>query len=192
MERTTLVLLSLGLSLPVMAEAAAAPEAPQASLARRSFGVGAGATSGCGLSWRETWDNGYGYSIGGGAWVPTFDPPRGIWSLGLQGHRIIAESGGVRFYGLAGLQTYGYPVTSWSQPTVDPQTTSPENYPAPVPSTSYDSVLNVGAGIGFEMGFQPGLSLVLELPLVLGFRTGQNAGLSHLIPIPNALIVYNF
>jgi hypothetical protein len=145
-------------------------------MSRQGLGVVAGSTSGIGLAWRAVTESGWGGQIGGGAWVPSFDPPTGSWSVGAQAIRVLTQDGPWRLYGLAGVQSYGYP----GAVNADTQ------------SRSYESVLNMGAGLGLEFGFSQGMSLCLEVPLVLGYRLGNNPGFSHLIPIPNALILVNF
>jgi hypothetical protein len=143
---------------------------------RQGIGVVAGSTAGIGFAWRNVLESGWGWQVGGGAWVPSFDPPSGSWSVGGQALKILSEYGAWRLYGLAGIQSYGFPTGyngSWT-------------------ATGYESVLNVGTGLGLEFGYSKGLSLCLEVPLVLGYRVGKDPGFSHLIPIPNVLLLVNF
>jgi hypothetical protein len=145
-------------------------------LARQGVGLVAGSTSGVGFAWRNVGASGWGWQVGGGAWVPTFDPPSGSWSIGSQALKILAQQGEWRLYALAGLQSYGYP-GAWNTDGT---------------SRSYESILNVGGGLGLEIGYSKGMSFCLEVPLVLGYRVGNTPGFSHLIPIPNVLLLVNF
>lgn len=186
-----------GALLPAFAEEATA-EAPT-DYSRSGVGFAGGGTSGIGFAWRKVFDNGLGYQVGGSVWLPSFNPPSGFWSFGLQGLKVIDQTAWWRLYAIAGVQTLGQQRTNYrpvAPPTPEPGSgTVPEKPAEPIPPetfTTFESILNVGGGIGLELGGAPGVTLAIELPLVVGLRFGENPGIAHLMPIPNVLLLYNF
>lgn len=191
------VWVALGLSLWLAPMGALASDEPR-ELQRKGFGFAAGGTSGVGFAWRETCSSGWGYQVGGGVWIPSFEERRGIWSLGLQGFRVIDQTGWWRLYALAGMHQFGniHVYETTREAPVLPK--SPE--PAPTPETplptvtavQWDAVLNLGAGFGLEFGVSDGVSVALEVPLVVGLKLSPYFGFAHLMPIPNLSLLYNF
>lgn len=177
-------------------EAQAMPEAPALELGRNGVGFAGGGTSGIGFAWRNVHPSGYGFQLGGSVWVPSFEPPSGFWSFGLQGIKVIDQTEWWRLYAIAGVQTIGQQRTIYDPmpPAMDDQgnPVNPSEPPKSTPRSSFDSTLNVGGGIGLEFGWAPGVTLAIELPIVIGYRFGERPGLAHFMPIPNVLLLYNF
>ena len=133
---------------------------------RQGVGFAVGSTSGVGFAWRQIFANGWGYQVAGAGGYLSVNPVNGpSWSLGLQATKDLSVCDWGRFYAVGGVQ--------------DLQIAAP-------------SLLNVGAGVGVEMGGTPGVTVSFELPLVFGYRFGDNAGPAHLLPIPNLLLIFNY
>ena len=198
-------------SLPTASEAAATPVAAgRASDAvarpapvdytRRGIGFTAGGTSGVGFAWRDVNREGLGYSVGGGLWIDSFTQVSARWAFGLQGIKVLHQTDWWRLYVLAGVQSYGYPTyiqpTPIAPPAAPPVPTSgTPTVEQPVyepPKPVLESIINVGGGLGLELGGPPGVTLALELPIVIGYRIGPQPGLHHLLPFPNLMLIYNF
>jgi hypothetical protein len=157
----------------------------------KGLGVTAGLLSGVGFSYRQYFNDNLGFKVSG---VAFFDQNQMFADIGLQGMYVFSENNWLRFYALGGVSNYTTKRPSYN------------NYPYPVPpsdNNSYDSVVipsryssntdtfnSIGAGIGIELGRQAqGLSLALELPLIVSFR---NLTLFSFYPIPQLSILYNF
>lgn len=110
--------------------------------AETSQGVGmvAGGLTGAGLSYRQTFSNGFGYGVGlGAAWL---NSQPGLWyDAGLIGTKSLADLQFGRLYALVGSAVYQF----------DP---------------SHPARGLFGAGIGIETGPADGITLALDVPLV--------------------------
>lgn len=121
------LLLMLGLAAPA-----------HATVPTRGLGMVVGSLSGTGLGYRETYRNGLGWSVGGGA--AYVQPANQMYDLALSASYTVAELEWGRVYLLAGMAGY----YMGSQLDLMP-----------------------GAGIGILMGGAEGINLALDMPVVL-------------------------
>jgi len=155
-------------------------------------GVGAtvGLLSGAGFTYREFFADKFGYKATG---IYFFDTSSSYWDVGLQGMWVVNETDWLRLYLLGGVSHFGSRrysnyYYSESSPVLD----SDNVYipPKQTYSSGGDTYNNIGVGLGIEFWRQNnGVSLALELPLVLSFRNFQ---LNSFYPVPQLSLIYNF
>jgi hypothetical protein len=198
MKRWPILLSVLGclMAPPALAASDEAAKPAPVDYSRKGIGFTAGATSGVGFAWRDVKSNGLGYSVGGGIWVDDFKNLSARWAAGVQGLKVLHQTDWWRLYALVGMQSYGYPtylpVTTGPTAPVVGKTESPPELEVKEPVRVTESILNVGGGIGLELGGSPGVSITFELPVVLGYSFGPTPALKHLLPFPNLMVLYNF
>jgi hypothetical protein len=131
------------------------------------LGFAAGATSGIGYAWRQTFSDGWGYSLTGTVNVADRSPFGSLngWSLGGQVLKILSAGDRHRLYVLGGLHSLQWRVN--------------------------EPLLNMGGGIGLELAAAKGVGLSLEVPLVFGYRFGPKPGPAHFMPLGNVLLMFN-
>ena len=173
----------------------------------KGLGISGGAISGVGFSYRQFFSEKYGFKTSA---VIYFDDNQTIFDIGIQGMREFSSNDWLRFYAIGGLSDFSFKRTSIIYPAIPApvetkapvtNTTSPDTQASPTPVTKTlgetvretvsDTYLNFGAGIGIEIGRkEQGLSLALELPLVVSIKNFNK--LNFIYPIPQISLIYNF
>lgn len=176
------------------------------------LGFSGGAISGVGFSYRQFFADNYGIKISS---VFYHEERRTFFNLGTQGLWVLSDNDWLRFYVIAGLADFSFRETRTvfkpvevPEPTnasTNEQTPTPSPTATPVPQkptpeelesnaekvTEIDHYVNVGAGIGMEIGRREhGLTLALELPLVVSVKNFNE--LNFVMPIPQLSLIYNF
>jgi len=155
----------------------------------KGVGFTAGLLSGAGFTYREFTGDKFGYKATG---IYFFDSYSSYWDIGLQGMWVVHEIDWLRLYLLGGISNFGTKrYNDYSYPV--PASSSNDEYvyvPSKNTYSNWDMYNNIGVGLGIEFWRQNnGVSLALELPLVLSFK---NLKLNSLYPIPQISLIYNF
>ncbi len=166
----------------------------------KGLGISAGAISGVGFSYRQYFYETYGFKASTAGYI---DDNQSFFNFGIQGLKELSSNDWLRFYVLAGISNFSFNNTNYiypeqtkpSQPTPNTTTsTEPTKLVVvqdPIKTKVFSNYMNFGAGIGLEIGRkEQGLSLALELPLVVSIKDFNK--LNFIYPIPQISLVYNF
>ncbi len=177
----------------------------------KGLGISAGAISGVGFSYRQFFYENYGFKTSA---VIYMDDNQNFFNAGLQGIKVLSGNDWLRFYAIGGLSDFSFKyytyiydpvppepepkttanngtVTATPAPTEPVKTEKPINPKPPEKKVVFDTYVNLGAGIGIEIGRkEQGLSLAIELPLVLSIKNYNK--INFIYPIPQISLIYNF
>lgn len=168
---------------------------PKAYSTPLGVGIGAGVTSGIGLSLRKHFDSRWGFHTGAIA----FGGDKYLWgNVGAQAMYTFKRTRFLRLYALLG-STIFVNINEEQRAIKVPETMGSPSYPGQyIRKTVVDSNLTVGAGIGLEMHFTPHFGWAIELPL--GFAFDLNPAADHDLfednvsfrPIPSTALSFYF
>jgi hypothetical protein len=180
-------------------------EAKKIATDYKGLGISAGAISGVGFSYRQFFYENYGFKTSA---VIYMDDNQNFFNVGLQGIKVLSGNDWLRFYAIGGLSDFSFKYYSYIYdqvpPVPEPKTTT-NNGTTTAPATAekpiepkppekkvvFDTYVNLGAGIGIEIGRkEQGLSLAIELPLVLSIKNYNK--INFIYPIPQISLIYNF
>jgi hypothetical protein len=180
----------------------------------KGLGISGGAISGAGFSYRQFFSGTYGFKTSA---VVYLDENQSFFNVGLQGMKELSSNDWLRFYLIGGISNFSFKNTNYIYPDVpvpdgikqpvqvtatqDTGNTTPTTQPSAAPQpvkipdpkkeTVFSTYMNFGAGIGIEIGRkEQGLSLALELPLVISIKDFNK--LNFIYPIPQISLIYNF
>lgn len=157
------------------------------------LGVSAGFISGLGFSYRAYLTEKIGYKVSSAVYIDN-NTSYNFMNAGLQGIYVLSDNDWMRFYAIAGVADFNYKRKNYiydpvPAPTTD--TTKGEVISKPKEVIESNNYLNLGAGIGVEIGrTNKNLSLAIELPLVMGIKDFKS--IDYTYPIPQISLLYNF
>jgi hypothetical protein len=159
---------------------------PKSPSGRAETGLGftAGPVGGIGFAWRRFDEDGAGWQIGG---LAVGDRSDVTVILGVQRMHTMRVRRDSRLYTLFGAM-HIRDVDEFD--AIVAPATFPPGPPTAIRVRNDNSSTNIGGGLGMSFGDSDGLTVALELPLVLHFD--EDFDFDGLAPIPQIALVYNY